>query len=101
MSEQTIDIAYVAQLARLELDPEQSEKLQSELGNIVNYIAKLGELDVSGVQPTAHAVASSNVWREDEVEESFSRETMMANAPDTINGVLIKVPQVLSGEGSN
>ncbi|MCQ2351875.1 MAG: Asp-tRNA(Asn)/Glu-tRNA(Gln) amidotransferase subunit GatC [Victivallaceae bacterium] len=101
MADSKIDIAYVAQLARLELDPAQAEKLQGELGNIVRYIDKLAELDVTGVEPTAHAISRRNVWREDEVRDSFPRETMLANAPDLVDETLIKVPQVLPGEGSN
>ena len=101
MTEKTIDIDYVAQLARLELDPEQKEKLQTELGDIVRYIDKLGEPDVSGVEPTAHALVRSNVWREDEARASFPRETMLANAPETVGETLIGLPRVLPGEGSN
>ena len=96
-----IDIDYVAKLARLEIAPEKSEKLRGELADIVNYINKLSELDVSGIEPTAHAIDVVNVWREDVAEESFPRETMLANAPDQVDGILIKVPQVLPGEGSN
>ena len=58
-----IDIKYVADLARLELSAEQAEKLQNELGRVVEYIAELGEVDVSGVEPTAHAAQLTNVWR--------------------------------------
>ncbi len=102
MAADKIDISYVAQLARLELNPAQREQLQSELGSIVDYIAKLAELDISGVEPTAHAIDRSNVWREDVVKPSFSREEMLKNAPEvTEDGSSIKVPQVLPGEGSN
>ncbi|MCI5778774.1 MAG: Asp-tRNA(Asn)/Glu-tRNA(Gln) amidotransferase subunit GatC [Lentisphaeria bacterium] len=94
----TIDIKYVADLARLELSPEQSEKLQRELGRVVEYIAELAELDVTGVEPTAHAAALTNVWREDAAEPSFPRAEMLANAPGTIRDELIKVPRVLPGE---
>lgn len=96
-----IDIDYVATLARLELAPEKREKLRGELADIVNYINKLSELDVSGIEPTAHAIDVVNVWREDVAKESFPREVMLANAPDKAEEVLIKVPQVLPGEGSN
>ncbi|MCQ2378291.1 MAG: Asp-tRNA(Asn)/Glu-tRNA(Gln) amidotransferase subunit GatC [Victivallaceae bacterium] len=101
MADTSIDVAYVAQLARLEIDPAQTEKLRRELGDIVSYIAKLDEVDVSGVEPTVHALSRSNVWREDVAKDSFPREKMLANAPETIGGDLIKVPQVLPGEGSN
>ena len=90
-----------AQLARLELPPEQAAQLQGELESIVHYIDELAEVDVTGVEPTAHAARLFNVWREDDIGESLPRETMLANAPDTVDGTLVKVPQVLPGEGSN
>lgn len=93
-----IDIKYVADLARLELSSEQAEKLQGELARVVEYIAELGEVDVSGVEPTAHAAQLTNVWREDEAKTSFPREAMLKNAPGVIHENLIKVPRVLPGE---
>lgn len=94
----SIDIKYVADLARLELSAEQSEKLQAELARVVDYIAELAEVDVSGVEPTAHAAQLTNAWREDVAKTSFPREAMLANAPGTIHGELIKVPRVLPSE---
>ena len=93
-----IDIKYVADLARLELSPEQADKLQRELGRVVEYIADLAEVDVSGVEPTAHAAPLTNVWREDVVRPSFPRAEMLANAPGVIHDELIKVPRVLPSE---
>ena len=101
MPETEIDIKYVAELARLELNDSDAAKLQCELGQIVNYIAELGELDVSGVEPTAHASLLTNVVREDVRRESFDRSEMLKNAPGVIDENLVKVPQVLPGEGSN
>ena len=98
MAEVKLDIDYVADLARLELTPEQKELFGADLGNIVNYIAELSEVDVEGVEPTAHASVCSNVWREDEVKESYPRSEMFANAPGVINENLIKLPRVLPQE---
>ncbi|MBE6385955.1 MAG: Asp-tRNA(Asn)/Glu-tRNA(Gln) amidotransferase subunit GatC [Lentisphaerae bacterium] len=100
MAEVKLDIDYVADLARLELTPEQKERFGADLGNIVNYIAELSEVDVEGVEPTAHASACSNVWREDEVKPSYPRETMLANAPGVVNGELIRLPRVMPGSES-
>ena len=97
MEKSDIDIRYVAELARLEIPDGQAAALQKDLENIVAYIAELGELDLTGVEPTAH----SNVWREDVAGEPFGRERMLANAPALMNGDLIRVPQVLPGEGMN
>ena len=101
MAGDKIDIGYVAQLARLELPEDQAAQLQTELESIVHYIDELSEVDVTGVEPTAHAARLFNVWREDAEQTSFPRETMLANAPDTVSGELIRVAQVLPGEGSN
>ena len=65
MEKSDIDIRYVAELARLEIPDGQAAALQKDLENIVAYIAELGELDLTGVEPTAHAAPLSNVWRED------------------------------------
>ncbi|OGV46730.1 MAG: asparaginyl/glutamyl-tRNA amidotransferase subunit C [Lentisphaerae bacterium GWF2_44_16] len=93
-----IDVGYVAELARLELDEKAKEQLQKELEAILEYIEQLKELDVSGIEPTAHAAQLCNVWREDAAGKTFPREKMLENAPDTIDGELIKVPQVMPGE---
>ena len=91
----SIDIRYVADLARLELSAEQATKLQGELGRVVEYIAELAEVDVTGVEPTAHAAALTNVWRE---ASSFSITEWMA-ARRAGWGIL--VPAALSAEGSS
>ncbi|MBO5722080.1 MAG: Asp-tRNA(Asn)/Glu-tRNA(Gln) amidotransferase subunit GatC [Lentisphaeria bacterium] len=96
-----IDVKYVAELARIELADDAVEKLQNDMQNIVSYIELLNELDVSSIEPTAHAAALFNVVREDVAKESYPRETMLANAPAVLNGETIKVPQVLPGEGMN
>ena len=96
-----IDVDYVAKLARIEIAPDKIERLRKDMAAIVGYIDELKECDVTGVEPTAHAARLFNVWREDETGGSLPRETMLANAPATVDGELIRVPQVLPGEGSN
>lgn len=100
-SNAVIDVKYVAELARIELSAEAVDKLQRDMQNIVAYIEQLSELDVSGIEPTAHAAALTNVVRRDEAKTSFPRETMLANAPAVLDGETVKVPQVLPGEGIN
>jgi len=94
-----IDVGYVAGLARLKLDPETKVKLQKDMEGILAYIEQLEELDVSGIEPTAHAALLTDVVREDVAEESFPRDVMLANAPAKVDEELIKVAQVLPGEG--
>jgi aspartyl-tRNA(Asn)/glutamyl-tRNA(Gln) amidotransferase subunit C len=94
-----IDVKYVAQLARLELDSSSLDKFQKDMENIVEYVDLLSELELDGIEPTAHPVASNNAWREDIVEESFPHEVMLKNAPVVLDDELIRVPQVITVEG--
>ena len=98
-SSKGIDVAHIAALARLKLSPEAAAKLAGEMENIVGYVEMLSELDVSGIEPTAHAVPRSNVIRDDRPGTSFPHDAMLANAPATVDQELVKVPQVLAEEG--
>jgi aspartyl-tRNA(Asn)/glutamyl-tRNA(Gln) amidotransferase subunit C len=94
MSAPDLDVKYVAHLARLSLSPEEERKIGAQLGNILGYIEKLKEVDVSGVEPTAHAFPMVNVARPDEVRPSMSHEEAMRNAPAQANG-LFMVPKIV------
>jgi len=89
-----IDVKYVAHLARLALTPEEEQKLGAQLGHILGYIEKLKELDVTNVEPTAHAVPLVNVTRPDELRPSLSHDEAMRNAPAQSNGLFI-VPRIV------
>jgi aspartyl-tRNA(Asn)/glutamyl-tRNA(Gln) amidotransferase subunit C len=89
-----IDIKYVAQLARLALSPEEERKFGAQLGDVLGYIEKLKEVDVTGVEPTAHAFPLVNVTRADEVQPSMSHEEAMRNAPAEANGLFL-VPKIV------
>lgn len=94
MASAEFDIKYVAHLARLHLTPDEEKKLGSQLGNILGYIEKLNQLDVSNVEPTAHAVPMINVTRPDEVRPSLPHDEAMRNAPAQANGLFI-VPKIV------
>ena len=94
MSAVEIDVKYVAHLARLSLSLEEEQKIGEQLGNILGYIEKLKEVDVSGVEPTAHAFPLVNVTRPDEVLPSISNEEALRNAPAHANGLFI-VPKII------
>jgi aspartyl-tRNA(Asn)/glutamyl-tRNA(Gln) amidotransferase subunit C len=94
MAATEIDIKYVAHLARLHLTPDEEKKLGAQLGNILGYIEKLNQLDVSGVEPTAHAVPMVNVTRPDEIRPSLPHEEALRNAPAQANG-LFMVPKIV------
>ena len=88
------NIHYVAKLARIELSPAEEEKLGAQLGHILGYIAKLKEVDVTGVEPTAHAFPLLNVTRPDVVTGSLPHEEAMRNAPAQANGLFV-VPKIV------
>jgi aspartyl-tRNA(Asn)/glutamyl-tRNA(Gln) amidotransferase subunit C len=94
MAASEIDIKYVAQLARIQLTPDEEKKLGAQLGGILGYIEKLKELDVAGVEPTAHAVPTVNVTRPDVRRESLPHEEALRNAPAKANGLFI-VPKIV------
>ena len=94
MSNSDFDIKYVANLARIKLTSDQEDRLGSQLGDILGYVKKLEELDVSNVEPMAHAVPLHNVMRADQVQPSITNEEAMANAPKKANGLFI-VPKIV------
>ena len=94
MAAAEIDIKYVAHLARLHLTPDEEKKLGAQLGHILGYIEKLKELDVTGVEPTAHAVPMVNVTRADEIRPSLPHDDALRNAPARANG-LFMVPKIV------
>jgi aspartyl-tRNA(Asn)/glutamyl-tRNA(Gln) amidotransferase subunit C len=94
MAASDFNIKYVAQLARIALTPEEEKTLGSQLGGILGYIEKLKELDVSNVEPTAHAVPLINVTRADEMGPSLTQEEALKNAPAKANGLFI-VPKIV------
>jgi aspartyl-tRNA(Asn)/glutamyl-tRNA(Gln) amidotransferase subunit C len=88
------NIKYVAQLARLSLTGAEEEQFGAQLSGILGYIEKLKELDVDGIEPTAHAVPLANVFRADAVQASLSNEEALRNAPAKANGLFI-VPKIV------
>jgi aspartyl-tRNA(Asn)/glutamyl-tRNA(Gln) amidotransferase subunit C len=88
------NIKYVAHLARLKLTPEEEQRLGSQLGNILGYIEKLKEVDVTGVEPTAHAFPMANVFRPDEPRPGLSNDDALRSAPKRSGG-MFAVPKVV------
>lgn len=88
------DVNYVAKLARLKLSPEEQQKIGAQLGDILGYIEKLKGVDVTGVEPTAHAFPLVNVVRPDEARPSMSHEDALRNAPQSSNGLFV-VPKIV------
>ena len=95
MATDHIDVRYVAKLARLELTDEECATFQPQLDAILSYAEKLSELDVEGIDPTAHAVPVYDVMREDTPGSSLPVEAVLANAPEQAQGQ-IRVPKVIA-----
>lgn len=89
------EVEHVANLAHLKLSEEENEVFIEQLAEILNYIEKLNELDTDDVQATAYTVPMNNVFREDKVEQSISREKLLANAPEKKEGHF-RVPQIIA-----
>ena len=84
-----IDLQHVVKLARIDLSPEEEARIWPQMTEILKYVDKLNELNVEGVEPTAHAVPLTNVMREDVVKESLSHEDAMRNAPQKAHGLFV------------
>ncbi|HYC70490.1 MAG TPA: Asp-tRNA(Asn)/Glu-tRNA(Gln) amidotransferase subunit GatC [Opitutaceae bacterium] len=76
-----LDIDYVANLARLALTPAEKEKFARQLGDVLHYVEKLRSVDVTGVEPMAHAAPVFNVWEPDEPRPGLAAEDALRNAP--------------------
>jgi aspartyl-tRNA(Asn)/glutamyl-tRNA(Gln) amidotransferase subunit C len=84
----------VAHLARLNIKPEEEEKLQQDMGEILDWVDQLREVDTTGVAPLTHMTEETNVLREDVVEPSIDKDKVLKNAPQT-DGDHFQVPKVL------
>jgi len=88
------EVLHVAKLARLELTGEEVDRMTGQLDAILSYVAKLEELDTTGVSVTTHTQQVVNAFREDEVRPSLPRERALANGPEQ-NGETFVVPRVI------
>ena len=91
------DVEHVAKLARLALSEEEVDQLTAQLGAILEHAADVAALDTSGVPPTSHPIALSNVLRPDEVRPSLERDAVLAMAPAEEDG-RFRVPRILGEE---
>ena len=87
-------VEHVAKLARLELGPEELDRYGSQLGAILDYIAKLEKLDVKDLEPLAQAVEMTNVFRADEPKPCLPREAALQNAPEKTADFFV-VPKII------
>jgi len=87
-------VRKVAKLSRLDLSDAEIAEFTDQLGAILGYVEKMNELDTSQVEPLAHCLPISNVFRADEVKPSLGTEKVLANAPEQ-DAPFFKVPKIL------
>ena len=99
MADLKIDVAYVAELARLELTDDEKALFQPQLENIVKYVEKISSVDVEGIEPMMHGRALVNAFREDVVRPSMSSEAALSNAPKRVGDEFL-LPKIVEGAES-
>lgn len=92
------EIEYLANLARLDLSAEEKALIKDDLNKIVGYMDKLESLDVEDVEPMSHVLEMSNRFREDKVQQRFSKEEALKNSKGA-DGDYFKVPKVIKRKG--
>jgi aspartyl-tRNA(Asn)/glutamyl-tRNA(Gln) amidotransferase subunit C len=97
-SENKIDVRYVAKLARIALTEEEVERFGAQLGNLLEHVNVLSELDTASVPATAQVVESRNVERADVPGDCLDRETVLSMAPQR-QGAFFRVPRIIAEEG--
>ncbi len=89
-----LDIDYVARLARIALTDDEKLRFAQQLGDVLTYVEKLKQVDVAGVEPTAHAFEVVNVWQADVPSTPLAPEAALGNAP-AVRDQMIVVPKVV------
>ena len=89
-----LDVAYVARLARINLTEEEAKTFQKQLNDVLKYVEKLRQVDVTGVDAAAHGLPVFNVFREDAPRDWFTAEQALSNAPRQANRLFV-VPKVV------
>ena len=88
------EVEHTAWLAHIELTEEEKTLFTEQLNEILEYFRKIDSADTEGVSPTYHVLDLVNVYREDEVQESLTREEALSNAPKKERGFL-KAPRIV------
>ena len=88
------EVEHVSLLARLKFSETEKERFTTQLNTILEYMDQLEKVDTTGVEPTFHAVARTNVFREDDVQPSISQELSLSNSPDRDRG-FFRVPKII------
>jgi aspartyl-tRNA(Asn)/glutamyl-tRNA(Gln) amidotransferase subunit C len=89
-----LDLDHVAKLARLALTPEEKAIFSQQLGDVLHHIEQLSKVDVTGIEPTAHAFPVVNVWADDVARPGLPVEAALQNAPAQRDHMIV-VPKVV------
>lgn len=90
------EVRHIAELSRIELTQDESERFAKEISDVLGYIAQLGEVDTDAVEPVSQVTGKVNVFREDVAIDASeeTKEIMASNYPDQQDGY-IRVKQIL------
>jgi aspartyl-tRNA(Asn)/glutamyl-tRNA(Gln) amidotransferase subunit C len=91
------EVRRIAALARLSLDDGEVDRMQRDLAAILSYVEALADVDVAGVEPTAHVIPLATPMRDDVAEPAMDPERAVANAPEASDSAFV-VPKVIAGE---
>ena len=94
MSDSSIDVKYVANLARLDLNEEEIQDFTNQLNDIISFVRQLESVDTTNIEPTSHANAVVDVIREDKLRNGMGSDAALKNAPDQ-NNQQFKVTRVV------
>jgi len=94
MSITTKDVEHIAKLAKLSLSEDEKKSYAKQLGDILEYVEKLDELDTESVKPLSHVMDIANAFREDKPGQSLDQKDALSNAPNS-DGEFFKVPKVI------
>lgn len=89
-----LNIDQVARLARVALTPEEKTVFAQQLGEVLHHIEQLSQVEVTGIEPSAHAFAVTNVWQEDFVRPGLAASEALRNAPAQRENMIV-VPKVV------
>ena len=89
MSSTKLEVEYVAELARIQLTPEEVNTFRSQLEIVLQHVERLNQVDVSNVEPMAHSFPTYNVFRNDEPRNGLDNESALANAPRRAQGLFM------------
>lgn len=89
------EVLYVANLSRLDMDEASVDKFAQQIGDILDYVDTLNQVDTEGIKPMSHAISLTNAFREDEEREHIGTDKALANAPEGEDGNFL-VPKVIN-----